>query len=242
MTMNCENQKPDLKLCVGVEQTALTAGLKIKVGIDFASSPSLLIAAPSGSGKTYLLTWLLSQLAQKPGQVILADFKGIDFIELEGCTNYFRHDTVADALNLAFDTLQERMHNPSAENLPFFFVVDEWAGFLSLYAKKEQDIFKQKMASLLMLGRGARMFVIMVLQRADANYITGRDNFGNALGLGRLSNESVRMLFPDDTDLIQPKGRGHGYLRTEGKSLQEIVVPRIRDIGKLKKQIRAKLQ
>lgn len=240
--MNCENQKPDLKLCVGVEQTALTAGLKIKVGIDFASSPSLLIAAPSGSGKTYLLTWLLSQLAQKPGQVILADFKGMDFIELEGCTNYFRHDTVADALNLAFDTLQERMHNPSAENLPFFFVVDEWAGFLSLYAKKEQDIFKQKMASLLMLGRGARMFVIMVLQRADANYITGRDNFCNALSLGRVSNESVRMLFQDEADQIQPKGRGHGYLRTDGKPLRKIVVPQIRDMKMLKEQIRVKLQ
>ena len=93
-----------------------------------------------------------------------------------------------------------------------------------------------------MLGRGAGMFVIMALQRADANYITGRDNMGNALSLGTISKEAVRMLFPDDTDLIQPKDRGHGYLRTDGKSLQEIVVPRIRDIGKLKKQIRAKLQ
>lgn len=239
--MNCENQKPDLKLCVGVEQTALTAGLKIPVWVDFCN-PHLLLAAPSGSGKTYLLTWLLSQLAQKPGQVNLADFKGLDFIEMDGCKNYFRHDAVADALTLAFDTLQERMHNPSAENLPFYFVVDEWAGFLSLYAKKEQDVFKQKMASILMLGRGAGVFVIMALQRADANYITGRDNFGNALGLGRLSNESVRMLFPDEADQIQPKGRGHGYLRTDGKPLQEIVVPQIRNMNKLKAQIRAKLQ
>lgn len=219
----------------------MTHNLKIPVYIIFSINCHLFISAPSGSGKTYLLTWLLSQLAQKPGQVILADFKDIDFIEMDGCKNYFRHDAVADALNLAFDTLQERMHNPSAENLPFFFVVDEWAGFLSLYAKKGQDIFKQKMASLLMLGRGDRVFVIMALQRADANYITGRDNVGNALGLGRQSNEAIKMTFKDEADQIQPKGRGHGYLRTDGKPLREIVVPRIRDMKKLKEQIRAKL-
>lgn len=134
----------DLRLTVGADQTALAAGLKVPVRVDFASTPSLLLAAPSGSGKTYLLTWLLSQLAKKTGQVILADFKGIDFIEMDGCKNYFRHDAVAEALNIAFDTLQERMHNPSADTEPLFFVVDEWAGFLSLYPKKEQDAFKQK--------------------------------------------------------------------------------------------------
>ena len=234
----------DLRLTVGADQTALAAGLKVPVRVDFASTPSLLLAAPSGSGKTYLLTWLLSQLAKKPGQLILADFKGFDFIEMDGCKNYFRHDAVAEALNIAFETLQERMHDPGKATEPLYFAVDEWSGFISSYNKKEQDAFKQKMASLLMLGRGAGagIFVIMALQRADANYITGRDNFGNALGLGRLSSESVRMLFQDEADQIQPKGRGHGYLRTDGKPLREIVVPRIRDMKKLKEEIRAKLQ
>lgn len=232
----------DLRLTVGADQAALAAGLKVPVRVDFASTPHLLLAAPSGSGKTYLLTWLLAQLAQKPGQVILADFKGIDFIEMDGCKNYFRHDAVAEALNIAFDTLQERMHNPGADTEPLFYAVEEWSGFLSSYSKKEQDNYKQQMASLLMLGRGAGIFVIMALQRADANYITGRDNFGNALNLGKVSNESVRMLFPDDVGQIQSKGRGRGYLRTDGKPLREIVVPKIRDMKKLKEQIRAKLQ
>ncbi len=234
----------DLRLTVGADQTALAAGLKVQVRVDFASTPHLLLAAPSGSGKTYLLTWLLAQLAQKPGQVILADFKGIDFIEMDGCKNYFRHDAVAEALNIAFDTLQARMHDPGKATEPLFCVVDEWSGFISFCQKKVQTEYLQKMASLLMLGRGAGagMFVIMALQRADANYITGRDNFGNALGLGRQSNEAIRMLFQDEADQIQPKGRGHGYLRTDGKPLREIVVPRIRDMNKLKEQIRAKLQ
>lgn len=231
----------DLTLKVGVDQAALTQGLKIPVKVDFGSVPHLLIAAPSGSGKTYLLTYLLAQLANKPGRVLLADFKGIDFIELDGCAGYFRHDEVGKALDVAFDTLQHRMHSPSSDNEPLFFIVDEWAGFLSLYPKKIQDELKQKMSALLMLGRGAGVFVIMALQRADANYITGRDNFGNALGLGRLSAESVRMLFPDDTAIIQPKGRGHGYLRTDGKPLMEIAVPQLRDITRAKEQILKKI-
>lgn len=239
--MTCSMMSVDLTLKVGVDQTALSQGLKIPVKIDFHSVPHLLIAAPSGSGKTYLLTYILAQLAKKPGRVLLADFKGVDFIELNGCTNYYRHDEVGKALDVAYDTLQGRMHTPSPDNEPLFFVVDEWAGFLSMYPKKEQDEYKQRMSSLLMLGRGAGVFVIMALQRADANYITGRDNFGNALGLGRLSSESVRMMFPDDAASIQPKGRGHGYLRTDGKPLREMVVPQLRDIAGAKKMIQQKL-
>ena len=231
----------DLSLTVGCDLAMLSQGLKVPVKVDFGSVPHLLIAAPSGSGKTYLLTYLLAQLANKPGRVLLADFKGIDFIELDGCASYFRHDQVGQALGQTFDTLQERMHNPRPHNEPLFLVVDEWAGFLSMYLKKEQDEYKQRMSALLMLGRGAGVFVIMALQRADANYITGRDNFCNALGLGRLSAESARMLFPDDTAIIQPKGRGHGYLRTDGKPLREIVVPQLRDIARAKREIRGKL-
>lgn len=233
--------KCDLTLKVGADQAMLTQGLKVPVKVDFGSAPHLLIAAPSGSGKTYLLTYLLAQLAKKPGRVVLADFKGIDFVEFDGCTNYYRHDNVGKALDLAFDILQERMHDPRPDNEPLYFLIDEWAGFLSLFPKKEQEEHKQKMSSLLMLGRGAGVFVIMALQRADANYITGRDNFGNALGLGRLSAESVRMMFPDDTAAIQPKPRGQGYLRTDGKPLREILVPQLRDMAGAKGEIQRKL-
>ena len=231
----------DNTLCVGVEQSALTLGLLITKRIDFDRAPHLLIAAPSGSGKTYLLTYLLGQLAQKPGTLLLADFKGVDFLALDGCLHYYKHTAVERALQLTFDTMQERMADPQPDAEPIYFVIDEWAGFLSLHPKKEQEDFKQKMASILMLGRGVQVFVIMALQRADAAYITGRDNFGNCIGLGTLSRESMRMLFPDDADRIQPKPRGKGYLHIDGKGLSEIVVPRLRDKTATMQFIRRKL-
>lgn len=180
---------------------------------------------------------LLKQLAQKPIRLLLADFKGVDFIEFDGCRSYYKHTAVVDALNLVFDELQSRMADPRPDNQPIYFCVDEWAGFLSLYPRKEQEDFKQKMSSILMLGRGVGVFVIMALQRADAAYITGRDNFGNCIGLGHLSKESIRMLFVDEADQIQPKPRGKGYLRIDGKPMCEIVVPKIRDIPGAKQTI-----
>ena len=237
MIMNWDNI-----FTVGADSSALIHGLKIPRKVDFSRVPHLLIAAPSGSGKTYLLTYILSQLAQKSIRLLLADFKGVDFIEFDGCKNYYKHKAVADALNLVFDEMQQRMANPRLLNQPIYFCIDEWAGFLSLYPKKEQEDFKQKMSAILMLGRGVQVFVIMALQRADAAYITGRDNFGNCIGLGHLSNESSRMLFPDDADKIQPKPRGKGYLRIDGKTLTEIVVPRIQKIEERKKTIFDKLR
>ena len=133
------------------------------------------------------------------------------------------------------------MADPQPDAEPIYFVIDEWAGFLSLHPKKEQEDYKQKMASILMLGRGVQVFVIMALQRADAAYITGRDNFGNCIGLGTLSRESMRMLFPDDADRIQPKPRGKGYLHIDGKGLSEIVVPRLRDKTATMQLIRKKV-
>lgn len=237
MIMNWDNT-----FTVGADSSALIHGLKIPRKVDFSRVPHLLIAAPSGSGKTYLLIYILSQLAHKPIHLILADFKGVDFIEFDGCKNYYKHKAVADALNLVFDEMQQRMANPRSSNRPICFCIDEWAGFLSLYPKKEQEDFKQKMSAILMLGRGVQVFVIMALQRADAAYITGRDNFGNCIGLGHLSKESSRMLFPDDADKIQPKPRGKGYLRIDGKTLTEIVVPRIQKIEERKKTIFDKLR
>ena len=214
---------------VGYEAQALQQGIKICATVKLDKVPHLLLVAPSGSGKTYLLVLILRQLSCRIGTLILADFKGMDFRSLDGCRNYFKHEKVADALKYVFDEMQSRMEHPKEKFSPLYLVIDEWSGFLGLYSKKEQDEFKKQLASILMLGRGISIFVILALQRADANYLVGRDNFGNVVGLGTLSRESVQMVFADYKEQIAPKGRGKGYLKTDGSPLKEIVVPHIRD-------------
>mgnify|MGYP006071765957 FL=1 len=229
------------RFVVGYEQSALDVGVKLPVSIDFSVVPHLLIVAPSGSGKTHLLMLILKQLAQRDGKLILADFKGVDFIDLENCQQYYRHQNVAQALQFVFDELQNRMSHLRTTYRSLYFVVDEWSGFLSLYPKKEQETYKQQLASTLMLGRGVSIFVIVALQRADAVYLCGRDNFGNCIGLGSLSKESISMTFSEYKDLIVPKQRGHGYLQTDGKPLREIVVPKIRKPEKVMEIIKLPL-
>ena len=232
------------KLTVGVDLSILSQGVKVPVTVDFSSVPHMLIVAPSGSGKTYLLTYILGQIAKKSVKVILADFKGIDFIEFNDCRNYYKHNSVGEAVDCVFDELQNRMANASvnSEYEPIYLCIDEWSGFLSsLAVKKEQDNYKQKLANILMLGRGANIFIIMSLQRADSTYITGRDNFGNVVGLGTLSKESIAMVFNDNKEMIEPKSRGKGYLQTDGKPLREIVVPMLRNINDTKAVIKTAL-
>ena len=232
------------KLTVGVDLSILSQGVKVPVTVDFSSVPHMLIVAPSGSGKTYLLTYILGQIAKKSVKLILADFKGIDFIEFNDCRNYYKHNSVGEAVDCVFDELQNRMANASvnSEYEPIYLCIDEWSGFLSsLAVKKEQDNYKQKLANILMLGRGANVFIIMSLQRADSTYITGRDNFGNVVGLGTLSKESIAMVFNDNTEMIEPKSRGKGYLQTDGKPLREIVVPMLRNINDTKAVIKTAL-
>jgi len=232
------------KLTVGVDLSILSQGVKVPVTVDFYSVPHMLIVAPSGSGKTYLLTYILGQIAKKSVKLILADFKGIDFIEFNDCRNYYKHNSVGEAVDCVFDELQNRMANASvnSEYEPIYLCIDEWSGFLSsLAVKKEQDNYKQKLANILMLGRGANIFIIMSLQRADSTYITGRDNFGNVVGLGTLSKESIAMVFNDNKEMIEPKSRGKGYLQTDGKPLREIVVPMLRNINDTKAVIKTAL-
>lgn len=240
MTMRFDSSK----LTVGVDLSILSQGVKVPVTVDFSSVPHMLIVAPSGSGKTYLLTYILGQIAKKSVKLILADFKGIDFIEFNDCRNYYKHNSVGEAVDCVFDELQNRMANASvnSEYEPIYLCIDEWSGFLSsLAVKKEQDNYKQKLANILMLGRGANIFIIMSLQRADSTYITGRDNFGNVVGLGTLSKESIAMVFNDNKEMIEPKSRGKGYLQTDGKSLREIVVPMLRNINNTKAVIKTAL-
>ena len=240
MTMRFDSSK----LTVGVDLSILSQGVKVPVTVDFSSVPHMLIVAPSGSGKTYLLTYILGQIAKKSVKLILADFKGIDFIEFNDCLNYYKHNSVGEAVDCVFDELQNRMANASvnSEYEPIYLCIDEWSGFLSsLAVKKEQDNYKQKLANILMLGRGANIFIIMSLQRADSTYITGRDNFGNVVGLGTLSKESIAMVFNDNKEMIEPKSRGKGYLQTDGKPLREIVVPMLRNINDTKAVIKTAL-
>ena len=93
----------------------------------------------------------------------------------------------------------------------------------------EED--KKLLGVLVALGRSFRCHVIVSQQRADAIYFNQyRDNFSLCIGMGNLSDESRRMLFPDYANTFLPdRSRGTGYLAFNGTQPIPIVVPKIRN-------------
>ena len=130
--------KYDVSFTVGVSAEALSQGLVLPVKVDFGKAPHLLVAAPSGSGKTYFLKYLLRQLADKGGIIYLCDFKGIDFIQMQGCERYFKHSEVGGGLDKVYDIMQQRMSSPIVDSKPVFLAFDEWAGYLSSLGKSSK--------------------------------------------------------------------------------------------------------
>ena len=230
----------EISLPIGYHSDFLKYGIRQPVIIKPFAPPAVAICGASGSGKTFLETQLLARLVRhKEFEVVLADFKGIDFNWLSGCGHYYQHMQVGSALDYVIDRMNERMANTQRTYYhPIFFVFDEYAAWLSLLDKKQADLAKQKLSSLLMLARGCGITLILSMQRLDAsNFNSARDNIGHIIAMGNLSNEAKRMVCPDYKELLEPQPRGEGYLITAGGVPTPLTVPDVRDKERMKHRI-----
>lgn len=204
---------------------------KKKLFLDFTNLPHALITGASGSGKTFASKYLLASLVdQNPeAELFIIDYKGdSDFYLFADFQNCYRYNEAKDGILNFMDKFHQRQSGADTTRTPLYLFIDEFASFLTVLDKKEADDFKRKVAELLMLARSFNVHVIMALQRADSSYFMNgaRDNFPIRLGLGRLSDESRRMLFPDmDKDNYIPLKRGQGYLQTDSSDVIKVFVP-----------------
>lgn len=231
-----------IALTIGVDSKLLAYGLREYVWIRPFNPPHLAILGNSGSGKTYLDTEILGRLcALKECEVVLADFKGVDFQWLQGCRNFYQYLDVGEGLNYIYSLMNRRMSSgkPTSCMQPVFFVCDEWAGYLSVLEKKEADTQKKKLSALLMLGRGVSICCVLSLQRADSEYFQkARDNIGHCVLLGSPSKESIEMVAAPYKGEINPQPRGRGYLISDGSPLRSIHVTAVQDMERLRGIIR----
>lgn len=240
-------QSSSFKICVGYDTDFLRFSLPELVYIDPLAPPHLGVVGASGSGKTYLLKWILGELSlHKEVTLIIGDYKGIDFRWLQGCPNFHQYLDASAAVEKAYSILEERIiHNPFSLNYsPVCCLIDEWASGISMLEKKKSDELKTKMAMLLMLGRGVSIFIILGLQRLDAeNFPKGaRDNIGNIVLLGSPSIESKRMIAPSYAEKMVPQSRGKGYLFTDGKEPRKLTVPTCKHPQEIQERIRKALE
>lgn len=255
MMTNCNNIPDNThgfrapSIALGFHTELLLFGIRETIFLDLAQEPHSIVLGSTGSGKTYALLSILHALSwRKEIWLFIADFKGIDFTELQGCPRYYQYMRVSQALSTVYAQLQRRMKQARTKQKPMrpiVLVIDEWAAYLSCLEKSEAEQRKKQLSTILMLGRGVRIYCILSLQRGDAAYFErARDNIGHVLMLGSgLSKESLRMWCDsDEMSKIMPQnlGRGKGYLKT-GTALVPVTIPKIRDREKVFSDIRESL-
>lgn len=217
---------------IALDTDCLQSNIKRYIKWNYEKYPHMLLFGATGSGKTYLLKVCLARIGRYicSAKIILCDFKADnDFAMFPAA---YRFQNCSDGLALAVKILQDRQSDIKADRYPLFLVFDEWAAYLTFLEKKAADTAKGQMAMLLMLGRSFNIHVIVSQQRVDSTFFNAgaRDNFSVIIGMGKLSKESVQMMFSEYKDSMNPRMQcGCGNLLLGGEHYT-ILVPQVRKL------------
>lgn len=211
------------RIKVGFE---LIEGAKAPLFLNWHNQNMWLITAPSGSGKSVLMLYILNSLIEILGadSIWIADFKSSG--SYKGIVSHYAEGSdVTDFFNAYYDHYL-RVKDGLRDNCVFIF--EEQAGFLNwlnAQDKKQAQEMKDKISVLMMTGRslkGGSCGLITILQRADAsNFSNGaRENYMVKVLLGTPSAESKTMLgfYKDDIPEDFKGGIGKGLIMTSDNS------------------------
>ena len=210
----------------------------VGIPLDLSIHPHILVLGNTGAGKSVgikvILGHILSAPAYEKTQLIVCDYKGLDYDFLSGQDYYFSHDRYGKGLDVFKGILDARIRKEDMDRTPVFLVLDEWNNFIMDLAKKDAERYLQILSYSLNMGRAYQLYVVVGAQTAHAEWFgKARDSFSNIVGLGQLSKEAVSMMFSAYKEQMVPCPRGCGYLLQDGLPLKEILIPRIRNMKKL---------
>lgn len=185
---------------------------------NFAKVPHMLVAGDTGSGKSFFLFSIISGILKSGADLMVADPKKTDLASLSLTTALKGKVTYSDDRILkAFTKFYDDMYIRSDEYTeilknddgmgdyrdfglkPSFFVFDEFGAFVSKLDWKQQEELKRQVAEIVMLGRQLGFFLIVAMQRPDADTIGSgaRDQFQFRVTLGKMKSAGLTMMFPD---------------------------------------------
>lgn len=196
----------------------------------FRKSPHGLIVGGTGSGKSYLIFYLIKEILKKGYYLNIIDPKISDLTKLgyvseKNLVVYEKEDVInlLDDVTDEMDSRYKKMLSIS-ENFgedyvaygmkPYFFIFDELLAFISTLDNKEKKEVMAKLTNIVVKGRQAGVFVIFATQRPDTDVLDGkvRDQLGLRIALGKLSNEGYKMIFGETNTAYKEIGlEGTGY-------------------------------
>lgn len=223
-------------------------GCKLPISAPIHSHIHYLITGSSGSGKSYALKYLLSNLIDEGCIITFCDFKkSDDFVFLNNYDSFFSGDDVENGILKFYKKFVDFRQNSRKSDHLHILIIDEYPSFLLYLSSidkvkktKRAEQIKQCISELLMLGRGLGFGVWIVTQRSDASYFSNgsRDNFMTFLLLGRTSREQWQMLLSGEKIPERIYRAGEGIILLDGFPLHEIKFPRIMNLQKLETKIR----
>lgn len=214
--------------------------------INLEHTTHIAISGQSGSGKSYLVRYFLPYLLSM-GDLTLIDPKADDLLlwaksdqctairkgtgripnveypDLLGKTGTFLSevsDTLAQEVQIMYQ--REDVYSKTGKR-PFghrFIVIDELLALTQGRQKVDVNNFFANLSSLALLGRSAKMHLILISQRfsSDAMPTSIRDQLQAVFQLGPITKSSTQFLFPDfDSEgVIPPRGKGTGICQVQG--------------------------
>ncbi|MCX8720381.1 MULTISPECIES: helicase HerA domain-containing protein [unclassified Lactobacillus] len=203
------------------------------LGVDYRKITSIAIAGNSGSGKTYLLTYLLAALNPISSQTIVIDPKQ-DYISRYAQDHnikaiYPSHDesksdyvsSVNEILSKAKSIIHQRQaamfDNPTKTFRPITIMIDELLALSEGVNKQIKDSFFELLSQIALLGRASQVHLILCGQRLDHTCVptSVREQCNVRIQLGNINSATTRFLFPDldPTGLVIPSGKGTGIIQ-----------------------------
>lgn len=214
--------------------------------IDLENTTHMAISGQSGSGKSYLVRYFLPYLLSM-GDLTLIDPKADDLLlwaKSDQCTVLRRGtgrtptveypnllaktgtflEEVSEVLahEVSIMLKREDTYSKTGER-PFghrFIVIDELLALTQGGDKKTVDKFFASLSSLALLGRSAKIHLVLISQRfsSEAMPTSIRDQLQAVFQLGPITRNTTQFLFPDfDSEgVIPPRGKGTGICQVQG--------------------------
>lgn len=200
--------------------------------IDFANETSVGISGSSGSGKSYLTGYLLTQLNHAGSKIVAIDPKSDDLSLLSKklgieCHNASQFETTSDFIESVNQLLsnyiseinqrqREYLATETRVGRKTYIVIDELIVLLSSANKVQADLLKKFLEIIGVIGRSSGIHLILVAQDFNISSSgissTLRNQLSVRIAMGNANSANLQYLFPDVEAIIVPKEIGTGVI------------------------------
>lgn len=233
-------------MLVGYEYNSYKLG--VALGVHWTPGPTApphwLVVGPSGTGKTVFSGQLAARMAlRENARLWVANYKDDDFFQfLQGkrTGRYYRFRDAVNGIRDFYAVLEARLGGDPDRSLCLLWV-DELAAMVTGLDKKEGELVKSAVASILQTGRSLNCQLLVSVQRADSAYFNNgaRENFGNVVFLGPNITKEAAGMFGIDRAVLPPVTGRSGYYIVNGNSeaIRPIQCPIIKNTAKLQEAL-----